>query len=206
LSEKEVKIRLESNIYDKLSEYANSKNLSIRQAVEEIITQFFSSNIKDAEYGKPILIVTKFKSKCIKCGREVGVGESALWVKGLGVICLDCSIPHDKSVLNKYLKIKELERIKKYLSEEVDKLYRQFSEIQLIFKYSEIAHDVEQKLIRLLNTINTSLTNSDMITLRNEIETLLSELDSIKSKLSQIDLVVHSLKVVRKKKKEVLVK
>jgi len=192
--EKEVKIRLSNEVYEKLSKFASDKNLSLRSAVETIINEYFSGSIKEAEFGKPILIVTKFKSKCVKCGREIGIGENALWVKGLGVICLECSIPHDKSLLTKYIKVKELERVKKMLSEECDKLYKRYSELQVTIQFYELIRDFEEKL---KNYLNYELGDSE------KLMKVLEELADIREKLSKLSLVVKTFKIKPPKKKKV---
>jgi len=192
--DKEVKIRLSNEVYEKLSKFANDKNLSLRSAVETIINEYFSGSIKEAEFGKPVLIVTKFKSKCVKCGREIEKGENALWVKGLGVICLECSIPHDRSLLSKYIKVKELERVKKMLSEECDKLYKRYSELQVTIQFYELIRDFEEKL---KNYLNYELGDSE------KLMKVLEELADIREKLSKLSLVIKTIRVKPKKKKPV---
>jgi len=192
--EKEVKIRLSNEVYEKLSKFASDKNLSLRSAVETIINEYFSGSVKEAEFGKPVLIVTKFKSKCVKCGREIGIGENALWVKGLGVICLECSIPHDRSLLSKYIKVKELERVRKMLSEECDKLYKRYSELQVTIQFYELIRDFEEKL---KDYLNYELGDSE------KLMKVLEELADIREKLSKLSLVVKTFKIKPPKKKKI---
>lgn len=209
--EKEVKIRLSNDVYAKLVKYCESKGYSIRAGVEEILNNVFEFKNVDIEPSKPVLIITKFSGKCIKCGKEIGQGTSALWVKGLGLICLECSIPHDKALLKKYIKIKELELIKKQLSEEVESKYNELMSIEITTQVFNITKDVEKMLIKLKDSINQTLMSNALEDLKKTINQTIEYLERIDVKLNDLQLISKILMkkfkpIVKEKEKVEVVK
>ena len=79
-----VKISVE--LYNKVKEIAEKRGASIRSIVEKALglyLQGYDSNVIDKEIkgiiAKPI--ITKFRAKCYKCGREIKPGEPAYFIK-----------------------------------------------------------------------------------------------------------------------------
>lgn len=72
------------------------------------------------------LIVLKYSGYCLnpKCKRKVDVGEWAYYGRGVGIICLDCFIERlgDKTVIAKYMKMRELKHSIKVFQAELDNL------------------------------------------------------------------------------------
>lgn len=208
MSEKEVKIRLNETTYKNLVNYCNEKNLSIRQCVEELITKVFNKEDIDVEHSKPILIVVRYPSKCIKCGKEVKTGDNALWVKGLGIICLECALPHDKSVLKKYLKIKELNIIKQQLDDELNKKYNELMSINVVIEHITITKELENMLVKLRGNINNYLNTQDFDNLKKDLDVTIEYLHNIDNKLNNLLLISKMLisKIQKKIMKKVEVK
>lgn len=109
-----------------------SENEYIIKALEHYL------KCKKAEIVQALkLIPFRYPAKCLKCGTEIKVGEYGLWGRGVGAICIDCHVQKfgDKTLVKKFMKLKELEWLKKALEfeceEKADEL-RQFNFYEII--------------------------------------------------------------------------
>lgn len=71
------------------------------------------------------LIVLKYDGKCLKCNNKVAAGNWAYYGRGVGIVCLDCSVLKghgDKALVAKYLKSREFAHLIKSLRSEADRL------------------------------------------------------------------------------------
>lgn len=103
--------------------------------------------------GAMKLIVLKYDAQCLKHkGETIKAGEWAYWGRGIGVICLDAFIERlgDKALLSKYLKVRELKRIKAVLEKECDRLATRIEETTLderVQKTYNLALEIHKKIM-----------------------------------------------------------
>jgi len=112
------------DLCEKMTEDAKAKGFTSEASyvIEAIKKEIEGKKEKDIQSMRTIL--TAYDGTCIKCKEHIEKGSWALYGKGIGLVCLDCYIQKlgDKTLVAKYLKNRELERVKNVLSDEADRL------------------------------------------------------------------------------------
>ena len=132
---KNLKLKLEEELINKIKTEANIRGLSQKDLIVKALEHFFICN-KAEEIPTLKEIITKYKGKCSKCGRIVDVGEKALYGKtkdGSILICLDCQIgmESDKTIVRRLLKLRKLDREIKALQNQKEQLLNEYEELEL---------------------------------------------------------------------------
>jgi hypothetical protein len=145
-----------------LAQLANDQHLSESETVMLALKHVSECTAKDSSQAMR-LIVTKYDCKCLKCKRELKQGDWVLWGKGVGVVCLDCYIEKigDKTVVAKYLKNRELDRVRKTLQEEADRLAQKVEAYQGIEKIESLSTQQEILNKLAMDYLNTKLGKPD---------------------------------------------
>jgi hypothetical protein len=101
--------------------------------------------------------ILNWPGTCVKCGQKVEAGQWALWGKGIGIICMDCYVARigDKGVIVKYLKNRELDRVRNALKEECDRLAGKVETLQVLNKLEDLKNQQEQ----IISVVNDFLTH-----------------------------------------------
>lgn len=104
-------------------------------------------------------IITKFPGKCLKCGHEIPVNSWAMYGKGVGLVCLDCVVLKlgDKTLVAKYLKNRELERVWKALKEDCDRLAGQVEQLQILNKAEDLKNQQEEAIKMIRSFLTTTM-------------------------------------------------
>ena len=86
------------------------------------------------------LIILRYKATCLKCHREVGAGEYAIYGRGVGAICLDCHVERvgDKTTIAKYLRNRELDKVFHALKRECETLAERLEVFRTVEKFETI--------------------------------------------------------------------
>lgn len=139
-------------------------------------------------------IITKFPGKCLKCGHEIPAHVPALYGKGVGLICTDCTITQigDKALVHKYLKNRELDQIKSALIKECDELAQKIETYRVIDKLEALNNSQErtEKLISdfLTHKIGSDQENKaleDVIRINGERKRIIIDMDEFIKKYIQ---------------------
>ena len=147
MADKVVKVSEEA--YKALTDYAEKHGKTVKEALEEAI------RLLTAGQGAPQADMPSFKfrallykAKCLKCGKELPVGSPALYAKGLGALCLDCFFTNigDQAIIAKTVKVKELQRVKKALEKEVDRLVEDFERVKIVDEIASVIGEVKAVL------------------------------------------------------------
>ena len=134
---KEKKIRLSDELAQLIEQTAREQKISENKLITQAIQQYFKSPVKKEDIPTLRQIICKYPSKCVKCGRNVEIGEIALWSKDIGVVCADCFIKSqsDKAIAMKHLKLRELQKavnsLKKMRDKYADELIRMKKEVDV---------------------------------------------------------------------------
>ena len=148
------------------------------------------------------LMVLKYDGHCIKGDHEVKAGDWAYYGRGVGVICLDCAISQglgDKTLVTKYLKLREYQRLVKALKNEADRLADKvegltvadrFENIEkmnadlhkLVMGYlkGEFANDKERNILEEIEKLSAKLSEA-----LNEFEQFMERVLQIKRRVKQ---------------------
>jgi len=147
-------------------------------------------------------IITKFPGKCLKCGHDVPVNSWAMYGKGVGLVCLDCVVLKlgDKTLVTKYLKNRELERVWKSLKEECDGLAGQVEQLQILNKAEDLKNQQEEtiKLIRSFLTTNMGTDQE-----REALDVFLRQLEDGKRIIRDLDIFIKNYVRNRKWRKQI---
>lgn len=126
--------------------------------VLEALKHFQKCKEKEASQSmKPI--VTKYPGKCLKCGDDIEPNSWALYGKGVGLVCMDCFVMKlgDKTLIVKYLKNRELERVANALKEECEKLAGRVEELQVLSKLEDLKNQQEEAIRKVLDFLTHKL-------------------------------------------------
>ena len=152
----QIPVKINEDIYKKVKEIAEKSNKSIREIVEEALNVYLLGKEqvdKDVKEIKNKWIVTKYTSKCSKCGKTVNVGDMVFWVRIIYadnsirsyIYCSECYLSSfDTSLAKKYMKVKELEATYKSLKKMCDSLAEQAKELQNKVNLLQLEKDIEQ--------------------------------------------------------------
>ena len=152
--EVKVKARVPEELYAKFRDQLDKEGLTIKEFVINAIRDYVEAGKRGEEVSLRE-IVLRFQTKCRNCGRILRVGERAFWAKGWGVMCMDCYIDSmgDKALARRYMKIRELERIKKALQEDVERLAQLYEEYMVFGKLDKVAQHLGDMINRLRDLV-----------------------------------------------------
>lgn len=190
----EVKVKLQDDLYQKLQEHADKHGISIAEAIRDAIKSYLEHTEPQVEQMPTLkMIITKYKSKCSKCGKDIGIGEVAYWAKGI-TVCLDCIINAlgDKTLASKYLKKREMEKVIKGLQKIANELEERIAEKQAQLK----AMEIEQKKAEVYDMLNDYLKHFN----DKRLEEIASKLKEIEEKVEEAKIAL-TLKLKQSKKK-----
>jgi len=191
----ELKIRLDEDTLNKLKEFSEKHNMTISDIVRDAIKSYIEHTEPQVEQLPTLkMIITKYKSKCSKCGKDIGIGEIAYWAKGI-TVCLDCIINTmgDKTLASKYLKKREMEKVIKGLQKIANELEERIAERQAQLK----ALEIEQKKAEVYDMLNDYLKHFN----DKKLEEIYEKLKEIEEKAEEAKIAL-TLKIKKSKKKE----
>ena len=184
-------IKVGDEVYNLLKALSDKTGKSIRELIENAVNIVYKNvdvGYDDIVESKQAFITVKYKSKCSLCGREINVGELALWVRykhkdekvTSKLVCLECFY-QDKSIAKLYLKKKELEAVVRGLKKMADELAEQVNKLQ-----NEVnVLYIRKRISELLNDINHYLkeqNESKLIEILDRLDKLEDEVSKLKAK------------------------
>jgi len=203
---KNITLRLDDKLYEKLEKYAQEHGLSRVKVIEYALELLFNP-VNSAEDVKEVTlkeIIVKYKTKCIKCNRVIDVGEIAYWGKNYGVLCYDCYLKANqkamgadaKKLVKLYKEIRKLKIIKSELQKEVDLLADKLNVYELLDELNSRLKNIEAKIEAIIhNLLNEQEDKQKFYELYNDVRDSISRLNEIMYGLRKI--------IIRTKKEEV---
>lgn len=148
-----IPLEIEKGLSDLIDVDQKQRSFPDRSSyIREAIKHFQVCKEKEASQAmKPI--VTKYPGKCLKCGHNIEPNSWALYGKGVGLVCMDCYVEKlgDKSLIAKYIKNRELDRVAKALKEECDKLAGRVEELRVLNKLEDLKNQQEQAIKTIMD-------------------------------------------------------
>ena len=203
---KNITIRLDDKLYEKLEKYAQEHGLSRVKVIEYALELLFNP-ISEAQEAKEVTlkeIIVKYKTKCIKCNRVIDVGEIAYWGKNYGVLCYDCYLKANqkamgadaKKLVKLYKEIRKLKIIKSELQKEVDLLADKLNIYEFLDELDSRLKNIEQKIEAIItNLLHEQEDKQKFYELYNDVKDSIDRLNEIMYGLRKI--------IIRTKKEEV---
>jgi len=203
---KNITLRLDDKLYEKLEKYAQEHGLSRVKVIEYALELLFNP-VDSAEDVKEVTlkeIIVKYKTKCIKCNRVIDVGEIAYWGKNYGVLCYDCYLKANqkamgadaKKLVKLYKEIRKLKIIKSELQKEVDLLADKLNVYELLDELDKRLKNIEQKIEAIVhNLLHEQEDKQKFYELYNDVKDSIDRLNEIMYGLRKI--------IIRTKKEEV---
>ncbi|RLE62233.1 MAG: hypothetical protein DRJ47_11000 [Thermoprotei archaeon] len=196
------KIEIGDEYHAMLKELSEKTGKSIRQLAEEAIAVIYRGKAEaiDKEIKKVTekWIVTKFKTKCSSCGKEIPQGELVYWVRieyedGSSrsyVYCSDCYYSrYDKELAKKFLKKKELEAIIKGLKKEADELAQKVQVLRQEYDVLQLKEEVFKLYREFRSSFNEMLMNDQSLQKINEFMERLMDLCDRVSRLESMVMI-----------------
>lgn len=203
---KNLTIRLDDKLYEKLDKYAQEHGMSRAQVIVHALELLFNpvdtaNDIKEVTLKE---IIVKYKTKCVKCNRIIDVGEIAYWGKNYGVLCYDCYLKANqkamgadaKKLVKLYKEIRKLKIIKSELQKEVDILVDKLNVYELLDELDNKLKNIEVKIEAIIsNLLHEQSDKQKFYELYNDIKDSVDKLNEIMYGLRKI--------IIRTKKEEV---
>lgn len=189
-----VKIPIALNV--KLKEYCEKNNKTVKEVVCDALEQFLKRKSDDAGLRQ---IVVKYKGKCVRCGKEIDVGEIAYYGSGL-LVCIECfakqtgHLPDLKKALNAYVAYRRYKALANEAKRELDALVERINDVQIMEDMSSIVSKIEA----VLQTLNDYVTYVER---NDKLDEIISKLDEIKEKMDEI-IAARAFKIKKYVKKE----
>jgi hypothetical protein len=180
-----------------------AKGQFVGQEVNKHFTYCIGQRDGDALLPQMKMITLKYPTRCIKkdCGKELNVGEWALYGRGVGAICIDCYVTRigDKALMAKDIIMHEKLRLIKLYTAEVDRLrgkveFGQFEEkVDVLFKETSDIHKAINEYFRA--GIGTEQD-------RQQLDEILKRTEPLPPTIKMIQdfILSHRVKPVEKKK------
>lgn len=206
---KNITIRLDDKLYEKLEKYAREHGMSRVQVIVHALELLFNP-IDSAEDIKDVTlreIIVKYKTKCIKCNRMVDIGEIAYWGKNYGVLCYDCYLKANqkaigadaKKLVKLYKEIRKLKTIKSELQREVDLLADKLNVYELLDELYSKLRNIETKIEAIItNLLHEQEDKQKFYELYNEVRDSVDKLNEIMYGLRRILIKAKKEEVKRK--------
>ncbi|MDH5481579.1 MAG: hypothetical protein OEY22_01675 [Candidatus Bathyarchaeota archaeon] len=103
------------------------------------------------------LIVFRYPAPCLDCKREIKTGEWGYWGRGIGAICIDCSVKRygTKAQAKLVIMVKTLQWQKQALTTEIDELaerYRKLNFYEILERMHLGSEDLQKLVSEYLKT------------------------------------------------------
>lgn len=195
---KKISIRFDDDLFKKIEAEIQTSGKSQTEVIHLLVEQGlkYDKDAKDVQRMKEI--ITKYDGRCIKCGENIPAQSSALWGKGIGLLCMDCYIKRigDKAVVRKVMKLKELnwqiQAFKKILDELAEK-YRLFNLYELIDRLSKGDEELNKKNWEFLR---------EKIGTEDERKTIETIVHKVQQQRKIMDEIYQFMQIPFKKKKK----
>ncbi len=219
-----TKVWINSDLYEKVKEIAEKSNRSITDLVNEAVSLFILGREqfadKEIKSVKQNFIVTQYETKCRICKKKIPQGEMVFWVKYVFedntsksyVICLDCYYSkYDKAFAKRYLKLKELEAVKKGLEKEIKELITEYNELkkkkEFLVKEIDLLK-IKEDLLNLYKEFNSAFKyflspNADKDNVFKKINDIMEKMMDLTDKVSEIEAYIKSSITVEVENKEI---
>lgn len=206
---KNITIRLDEKLYEKLEKYAQEHGMSRVQVIVYALELLFNPLSEAKEVREVTLkeIITKYPSKCSVCNRQIQVGEIAYWGKGGVIVCYDCFIKQNqkalgadaKKLVKLYKEIRKLKIIKSELQKEVDLLADKLNVYELLDELNNRLKNTETKIEAIItNLLHEQEDKQKFYELYNEVRDSVERLNEIMYGLRRILIKAKKEEVKRK--------
>jgi len=185
-------VKINEALYEKLKEFCEKNNITIREYVEEAIKiRLYGHSDKPIKGIKDKIIPLNYPDRCHVCGKELRRGELAYWIRYTFtdnttksiVVCLDCYY-RDTALAEWYLKKKRLENVVRGLKKKADQLAR---EIQILEDRKALA-DIKRELMGIWFNFMT-LVNKNQLD-QETLEKFLIKIEDLADKIDQIAIAL----------------
>ena len=153
-----IHFRPPQKLKEEIQKDAEKLGISVNEWLIKASEHFLTCKQDDTQPAMK-LILLKYPTKCRKCGNLIPAFTYAYYGKGVGAICLDCIIKRigDKTLVAKYLKKRELERLIKALQNEADRLATKIEDYQISEKLDSLFKQTSEQHKLLMKYLNEAL-------------------------------------------------
>jgi hypothetical protein len=186
MSEKGFFVRLPQDLLDALNRFSETNNIPKAQIVENALRQFLAAPAGE-DKKPPTLkqIITKYRGKCTRCGRDIEIGEIAFWGSGV-LVCYECyartsgHLPDVKRALKAYAEYKKAKALAAEARTELDQLVMKINVYEVFERLNDIVHKIDGTLQLIHDYImNVEKSSTDLETVKNALLELNSKLEEI---------------------------
>jgi hypothetical protein len=203
MSEKGFFVRLPQDLIDALNRFAEANNIAKAQVVENALRQYLAAPASEERAPSLKQIITKYRGKCTRCGRDIEIGEVAFWGSGI-LVCYECyarasgHLPDAKKALRAYAEYKKAKALAQEARAQLDELVTKINVYEVFAQLSDIIHKIDDAL-RLINEYVLNVEKN------RDLETVKHMLLELNSKLEEI-LAARTLIMSQKKREKRLEK
>ena len=184
-SEKGFFVRLPQELLDALNRFCEANNVTKAQVVESALRQYLAAPAGE-EKKPPSLkqIITKYKGKCARCGRDIEIGEIAFWGSGI-LVCYECfmrasgHLSDVKKALKAYAEYKKAKALAQEARAQLDELVMKINVYEVFERLNDIVHKIDNVLQMINEYILSVEKNTDLEAVKNMLLELNSKLEEI---------------------------
>jgi hypothetical protein len=197
-SEKGFFVRLPEDLLKELNRFCETNNISKAQIVENALRQFLAAPVSEERAPSLRQIITRYRGKCTRCGRDIEIGEIAFWGSGI-LVCYECfmrasgHLADVKRALKAYTEYKRAKALAQEARAVLDQLVTKINVYEVFAQLSDIIHKIDGAL-QMINEYVLSVEKSA------DLEAIKTTLLELNSKLEEI-LAARTL-IMSEKKRE----
>jgi hypothetical protein len=185
MSEKGFFVRLPEELLEALNRFCEANNITKAQAVENALRQFLAAPTSE-DKKPPTLkqIITKYRGKCTRCGRDIEIGEIAFWGSGI-LVCYECyartslHLPDTKRALKAYAEYKKAKALAQEARAQLDELVTKINVYEVFNEISSVIHKIDGTLQLIHEYAMNVEKSADLEAVKNALLELNSKLEEI---------------------------
>jgi len=185
MSEKGFFVRLPEDLLKELNRFSEANNIAKSQVVENALRQYLAAPVgEDKKPPSLKQIITKYKGKCTRCGRDIEIGEIAFWGSGI-LVCYECyartslHLPDTKRALKAYAEYKKARALAQEARAQLDELVMKINVYEVFNEISNIIHKIDGTLQLIHEYAMNVEKNTDLEAVKNALLELNTKLEEI---------------------------
>ena len=182
--EKGFFVRLPQELLDALNRFSATTNIPKAQIVENALRQYLAAPVGEDKPPTLKQIITKYRGKCTRCGRDIEIGEIAFWGSGI-LVCYECyartsgHLPDVKRALKAYTEYKRAKALAQEARAVLDQLVTKINVYEVFAQLSDIIHKIDGTLQMINEYVLSVEKSADLEAVKNALLELNSKLEEI---------------------------
>lgn len=185
MSEKGIFVRLPENLLNAIEKACQERGVTKTQLIAEALHQYLRGGGEKAPGLR--LIALRYPARCVKCGKELTVGDLAYWSTGT-VICLDCYakqtagvLPEVKKLYSLYKEIRRLKVLREEARKDLDELMARVEKLDIDVKLAELVTKIEEVISQVYDYMTRVESNVNLEEVKQRLIEIAEKLEELRA-------------------------